>query len=824
MSRFRNRRNRNEAELDRRRASADADASEDLTGPQPTDANANATSSRSSSMRAEGYTGGEDEDLDELELQFSTVAESTSTWVPVGDAGAVGTIHEVVEPSAVIESPEVAQSQQAMQAEGDDLARAFDGVEGTEGPATTDTGSADSDDSEPVMIKLVTGLEIDLKVFDGAISGDLEAYRVLREITGQKPLTPQQQKAYQTLGGIPMNEVLGITRGMEIGGMQPDDREAFMRVMANRATDLEMAGALDLVTADMFKDPEAMSEYFMSGTGRGLTDAQKVVVADAGGAGLRDLLGIERQQELGSLSWAGSLGGDTKGAEWIAEELAERTEVVTAEIDAVVVKALNGDLESYVKLRALYGLETTGAQRDQYLAAGGAGVAESLGHARQYQVLGSTEERTETMAAVDARLGTLSDLAQRALDGDATALAQIGAALPGETLTPELLTLVVGFGGTSSSGTTTGTTSTGPSTTGSTSGTVPVNQADASMDRMGSGASSPTSSSSPPVADGSQAGGDADAYVPRLPSPSEPGGAFEFNSDDTASRAAGNLADWADGVAGQIGATGSGGDGSTAGLATGTNEGPKLTSPTAIVDIGEGLEESGSYGFSKSGATSEGRNYTDYKFTDSGFQRVYDDGAYQMYNSDGTARGSEVNTHSSDTSDATNQYEGTTDNDEESPDDDDDSTDDSEVDDGDSATATAYVNPDADQVTFVMSSVVLQTVATGVDPTTTTPSGPYVDDSPTPFVATTGTVHLGLGVPLRPGITDANPELEPIFGSPSSGLNPEGPDTVDPTDPTLGVGGEDINVGDFTPPPSFASPDPVGEGAPEGGFDPDPFD
>jgi hypothetical protein len=299
----------------------------------------------------------------------------------------------------------------------------------------------------------------------------------------------------------------------------------------------------------------------------------------------------------------------------------------------------------------------------------------------------------------------------------------------------------------------------------------------------------------------------------------------EFNPDDTATRAADNLADWADGIAGRIGATGSGGDGSTAGLSTGTNQGPTLARPDAVVELGE-VDDAGSAGVSSRGTAADGRGYTEYNWGDQGTQRVYDDGKYQWYNPDGTPRGEEVDTTSSEAGAETNPYEGTTDDD--SEDDTDDDTDDTDgtVDD-DGGSATAYVNPDADPVMISISPVVAQLIVTGVDPTTTTPSGPYVDDSPTPLVVTTGTADVGLGVPVRPGVIDGNPEMfETVLGSPPTGLDPEGPDTVDPTDPVLGGGGEDINPGDFTPRPSAAFTSLMGDGPPDDGMglDPDPFD
>ncbi len=468
-------------------------------------------------------------------------------------------------------------------------------------------------------------------------------------------------------------------------------------------------------------------------------------------------------------------------------------------------------------------------------------LMEALGGARSGELFGDST----LIAAADARLTEITRLANQVeAFGDPAAMLQLQAALPGIDLTPTLISGIAGGAYLSTGGSTGdtggptatgGTTSSGTASGGDASGSTPVNQADAALDRMGDGIefASPTSPSSPsaPAADTT---GDGGAAAPVLPSPSEPSGTQEFTPDNTATNAADNLADWADGVAGQIGATGSGGDGSAAGSNTGTTEGAQLQGSMGTVEMGE-FDEAGSAGLSSKGTADDGRGYTDYNWGDQGTQRVYDDGNYQWYNADGSARGEEVDTKSSDASDETNPYAGTTDDDGEVVEDTEEGEDDADdsIDDGNSDPAAAWVNPDADPIVLgttplTMSPVVAQIVTTGADPTTTTPSGPYVDDSAGPVVVSGEAVHVGLNVPINPLVIDGDPDGVDLMitdGAPV-GFDPEGPDVIDPYDPLVGGGGEDINPGDFTPRPSAAMTAMFDSGPEPGfdqGFDPDPM-
>lgn len=113
-----------------------------------------------------------------------------------------------------------------------------------------------------------------------------------------------------------------------------------------------------------------------------------------------------------------------------------------------------------------------------------------------------------------------------------------------------------------------------------------------------------------------------------------------------------------------------------------------------------------------------------------------------------------------------------------------------------------YSDPEADVVggDATIPSVVLQTVATGMDPTTTTPSGPSVDDGDAqPITADdiAGAPALGsFGVPLRPGVLEGDDRLDtmtPTGGDPGVLIDATGPDTVGPNDPVLG-GAEPITA------------------------------
>lgn len=466
-------------------------------------------------------------------------------------------------------------------------------------------------------------------------------------------------------------------------------------------------------------------------------------------------------------------------------------------------------------------------------------LMDALAGARGSELLGDST----LGAAADARLTEITRLANQVESfGDPAAMFQLQAALPGIDLTPTLIGGIAGGAYPGMGGPTTdagGSTASGETTSaGDTSGSALLNPADAALDRMGDDTelSSPTSPSLPsaPTADTT---GDGGPSAPELPSPSEPSGTQEFTPDNTATNAADNLANWADGIAGQIGATGSGGDGSAAGSNTGTMEGTQLQGSKGTVELGE-FDEAGSAGLSSKGTADDGRGYTDYNWGDQGTQRVYDDGNYQWYNADGSARGEEIDTKSSDASDETNPYAGTTDDDGEVVEDaeegeGEDDTDDS-IDDGNSDPAAAWVNPDADPLVLgtaqlTLSPIVAQMVATGADPTTTTPSGPYVDDSAGPVVVSDEVVHFGLNLGVNPLVVDANPdsvEWTVTDGAPV-GFDPAGPDVIDPNDPLVGGGGEDINPGDFTPRPSAAMTGTFDAGAEPGfdqGFDPDPMD
>ncbi len=371
----------------------------------------------------------------------------------------------------------------------------------------------------------------------------------------------------------------------------------------------------------------------------------------------------------------------------------------------------------------------------------------------------------------------------------------------------------IGMGGTSTGDatttTTTATTTTGPSGTG----LAGTNQAEGVLDRMVDAPTSPTGSTGLPgattptspsgVTESDQQ--DVEAPVPAQPATPAP----------TPTQIADNVGQIADDIAGQIGATGASGDGSSSGLNTGTTTGTQLTDRFDVDEdalTGGSIEGSGT---TTTGTTEDGRTYTQTDMGEAGFKREYDDtGTVQFFNTDGTPKGGELHLHADADagSDDTNTDAGTTDDDGEQPADDDeeeaDPDDDGVLDDGTSGEAAVYINPDADVIGMPMrlSPIVAQIVTTGLDPTTTNPSGPYVDDSVAPIAVSSGAVAIGLDVPIHPGVIDGNPDgagLE-IVGTAPIGIDPEGPDTVDPNDPLVGGGGEDINPGDFTPRPSAA--------------------
>jgi hypothetical protein len=130
----------------------------------------------------------------------------------------------------------------------------------------------------------------------------------------------------------------------------------------------------------------------------------------------------------------------------------------------------------------------------------------------------------------------------------------------------------------------------------------------------------------------------------------------------------------------------------------------------------------------------------------------------------------------------------------------------------------SYDNPDADGTGVaggdaVLTGVVLQTVATGIDPTTTTPSGPYVDDGGAEPITADDIAGApavgGFNVPIRPGVLDGSGELQdltPTAGAPGVFVDDvNGPDTVNPNDPMLDAP-EPITAADLTSPhPSTTS-------------------
>jgi hypothetical protein len=104
-----------------------------------------------------------------------------------------------------------------------------------------------------------------------------------------------------------------------------------------------------------------------------------------------------------------------------------------------------------------------------------------------------------------------------------------------------------------------------------------------------------------------------------------------------------------------------------------------------------------------------------------------------------------------------------------------------------------YDNPDADPspTAVAPSDVVLTTIVTGVDPTTTTPSGPSVDDGGADPITSddiTGAAPTGgFDVPMRPGVIDGGGEvIQSGDGDPSGYLLASEPRTVGPNDPILG--------------------------------------
>jgi hypothetical protein len=266
------------------------------------------------------------------------------------------------------------------------------------------------------------------------------------------------------------------------------------------------------------------------------------------------------------------------------------------------------------------------------------------------------------------------------------------------------------------------------------------------------------------------------------------------------------------------------------GLDTGTNEGAQLTTRFAVDESALTDNDFSGDGTTTTGTTEDGRTYTQTDLGEAGFKREYDDtGTIQFFNNDGTAKGGELDPHTDTTGDDTNPYVGTTDDDGTDDEPDDGSVDGVIVDDGTSGEATAYVNPDADviAVPVALAPVAAQMIVTGSDPTTTDPSGPYVDDGGVaPVLVTSSAVTMGVAVPMNPGVVDDNPDADPAYlgtGSFVVRIGADGPDVINPDDPVLGGTGEDINVGDFTPRPSVALTE-GDEPASAFGLDPDPLD
>jgi hypothetical protein len=140
---------------------------------------------------------------------------------------------------------------------------------------------------------------------------------------------------------------------------------------------------------------------------------------------------------------------------------------------------------------------------------------------------------------------------------------------------------------------------------------------------------------------------------------------------------------------------------------------------------------------------------------------------------------------------------------------------------------TGYDNPDSDLSPTAVSpsDVVVTTIVTGIDPTTTDPSGPLVDDggaAPITSDDITGAGPVGgLNVPMNPGVLDGGVDLvQTGVGDPSGVITVSGPDVINPNDPVLG-GAEPlsgITAGDLHNPGAGGTANPVAD---SGGEDED---
>ena len=430
--------------------------------------------------------------------------------------------------------------------------------------------------------------------------------------------------------------------------------------------------------------------------------------------------------------------------------------------------------------------------------------------------------------AIDARFSAIKDLADQVLTtGDPRAIAQLQVAIPGITLTTDVITAVSDDLGTMGYGSQSGSSGSDSGST-STVGAGSSNPANDALGRMEWNGTSFVPVADDPMGPSTGDTGDAPAVPADVPasgttagstsgSTSGSGsgsGSTEFVPDNTASQAADNLGGYLDGIAGQLAAA----------------------APKSDLDMKALLDAPiGGSGTTTRGTTEDGRSYTQTDQGASGFKREYDDtNTVQFFNPDGTAKGGELHLSSdAGSTDGTNPYEGTTDNDgmddgdeeEEGDGEEGDGEGDGGIDDGTSGTAVAYVNPDADVITVgIITPMVAQLVTTGVDPTTTTPSNPYVDDATAPVVVTSGVAQVGMATPMRPGVVDRNPDLEVISGGAPT-FDPDGPDVVSPDDPLIGSGADGldtIDASDLSPraPTNAVGGGLMGEGPPEDEFDP----
>jgi hypothetical protein len=136
-------------------------------------------------------------------------------------------------------------------------------------------------------------------------------------------------------------------------------------------------------------------------------------------------------------------------------------------------------------------------------------------------------------------------------------------------------------------------------------------------------------------------------------------------------------------------------------------------------------------------------------------------------------------------------------------------------------TPKSYDNPDSDvsPTAVAPSDVVVTTIVTGLDPTTTDPGGPLVDDggaAPITSDDITGAGPVGgLDVPINPGVVDGGGVdlVQTGVGDPSGVLTVLGPDVINPNDPVLG-GAEPlsgITAGDLHNPGGAGTANPLAD-------------